>query len=77
MIKAAGSFLIVELMRQGYAPNIACEEALGRLLTDIMVIQNFRSHTLPCERMEKLGQQQFGRDLNMHFHLMTRTNYTQ
>ena len=30
VIKAAGSFLIVELMRQGYAPNIACEEALGR-----------------------------------------------
>ena len=30
VIKAAGSFLIVELMRQGYAPQIACEEALGR-----------------------------------------------
>jgi len=30
VIKVAGSFLIVELMRQGYAPQIACEEALGR-----------------------------------------------
>ena len=30
VIKAAGSFLIVELMRQGYAPQNACEEALGR-----------------------------------------------
>ncbi|MEE3189034.1 MAG: isoaspartyl peptidase/L-asparaginase, partial [Candidatus Neomarinimicrobiota bacterium] len=30
VIKETGSFLIVELMRQGYAPQNACEEALGR-----------------------------------------------
>ena len=32
VIKVAGSFLIVELMRQGYAPQDACKEALGRTI---------------------------------------------
>ena len=30
VLKAAGSFLVVELMRQGYSPQDACEEALRR-----------------------------------------------
>ena len=33
VIKAAGSFLVVELMRQGYSPQDACEAALGRTLS--------------------------------------------
>ena len=30
VIKTTGSFLVVELMRQGYDPTVACEEALNR-----------------------------------------------
>ncbi len=30
VIKSTGSFLVVELMRQGYSPDEACEEALNR-----------------------------------------------
>ncbi len=32
VIKTAGSFLVVELMRQGYDPTAACEEALKRVI---------------------------------------------
>ncbi len=32
VIKSAGSFLVVELMRQGYDPTAACEEALNRVI---------------------------------------------
>tara|TARA_B100000214_G_scaffold375025_2_gene359694 strand:- start:614 stop:1564 length:951 start_codon:yes stop_codon:yes gene_type:complete len=32
VIKSTGSFLVVELMRQGYNPNEACQEALNRVI---------------------------------------------
>ena len=32
VIKTTGSFLVVELIRQGYSPKIACEEALKRVI---------------------------------------------
>ncbi len=32
VLKTVGSFLIVELMRQGRSPQEACEEAIGRIL---------------------------------------------
>ena len=32
VIKTTGSFLVVELMRQGYSPKKACEEALKRVI---------------------------------------------
>ena len=32
VIKSTGSFLVVELMRQGYKPNDACKEALDRVV---------------------------------------------
>ena len=32
VIKTTGSFLVVELMRQGYEPTKACEEALNRVI---------------------------------------------
>ena len=32
VIKTTGSFLVVELMRQGYSPKEACEEALNRVI---------------------------------------------
>ena len=32
VIKTTGSFLVVELMRQGYSPTKACEEALNRII---------------------------------------------
>ena len=33
VIKSSGSFLVVELMRQGYDPLSACTEALNRIIS--------------------------------------------
>ena len=33
VIKTVGSFLIVELMRNGWSPQKACKEAIGRILS--------------------------------------------
>lgn len=35
VIKVVGSFLVVELMRQGRTPQQACEEAIGRIVNKI------------------------------------------
>jgi N4-(beta-N-acetylglucosaminyl)-L-asparaginase len=35
VLKTVGSFLIVELMRQGKTPQQACEEAIGRIVNKI------------------------------------------
>ena len=32
VIKTVGSFLVVEMMRQGYSPEEACKEALNRVI---------------------------------------------
>lgn len=32
VVKTVGSFLVVELMRQGYSPQKACEEAINRIV---------------------------------------------
>jgi N4-(beta-N-acetylglucosaminyl)-L-asparaginase len=32
VVKTVGSFLVVELMRQGKSPQEACEEAIGRIV---------------------------------------------
>ena len=32
VVKTVGSFLVVELMRQGYSPQEACEEAINRIV---------------------------------------------
>ena len=32
IVKTVGSFLIVELMRQGYSPQDACDEAIQRII---------------------------------------------
>jgi len=39
VIKTAGSFLVVELMRQGYEPEAACREALQRILKKNLEVQ--------------------------------------
>ena len=38
VVKTVGSFLIVELMRQGKSPQEACEEAIGRIVKNQIVI---------------------------------------
>ena len=42
IIKTVGSFLVVELMSQGYHPNDACNEALMRIINNHEVKPNFQ-----------------------------------
>lgn len=42
IMKTVGSFLIVELMRQGKSPQEACEEAVSRIVTKNDNIKNFQ-----------------------------------
>ncbi|NNF30801.1 MAG: N(4)-(beta-N-acetylglucosaminyl)-L-asparaginase [Flavobacteriaceae bacterium] len=42
VLKTVGSFLIVELMRQGKSPQEACEEAIGRIVAKNDSIKDFQ-----------------------------------
>ncbi len=47
VMKTVGSFLIVELMRQGMSPQEACEEAVNRIVKKILITPIFRWALLP------------------------------
>jgi L-asparaginase/N4-(beta-N-acetylglucosaminyl)-L-asparaginase len=53
VIKIAGSFLIVELMRQGYSPEAACKEAVGRIAAKQ---KNYRNFQVAFIAMNKNGE---------------------
>ena len=55
VVKTVGSFLIVELMRQGKSPQEACEEAISRIVNKPeRIIKIFKSVILPLIKKEKL-----------------------
>lgn len=53
VLKTVGSFLIVELMRQGIKPQEACEEAIGRI---IKKSPNFKDFQVGYIAMNKEGE---------------------
>jgi len=53
VIKITGSFLIVELMRHGYTPKAACEEAVMRI---VKKQKDFRDFQVGFIAMNKLGE---------------------
>lgn len=53
VLKTVGSFLIVELMRQGKSPQKACEEAIGRI---IKKSPNFKDFQVGYVAMNKAGE---------------------
>ena len=54
VIKTVGSFLIVELMRNGLSPQKACEEAVNRILEKQKENQTFKLLTFLQTKMVKL-----------------------
>ena len=56
VIKIAGSFLIVELMRHGYTPKEACEEAVRRI---VKKQSDYRDFQVGFIAMNKLGETGF------------------
>lgn len=55
MMKTVGSFLIVELMRQGRSPQEACEEAIGRIIKKYPTFQ-FNDFGVGYLAMNKAGE---------------------
>ncbi len=55
IIRICGSFLIVELMRQGRTPQEACEEAVGRLISKNKNIQDIQAGFLAMNKDGEVG----------------------
>ncbi|MBA4302582.1 N4-(beta-N-acetylglucosaminyl)-L-asparaginase [Algoriphagus alkaliphilus] len=55
IIRICGSFLIVELMRQGRTPQEACEEAVKRLVTKSKNIQDIQAGFLAINKYGETG----------------------
>lgn len=53
VMKTLGSFLIVELMRNGYSPQQACEEAVMRIVNKI---SDYKEHQIAFIAIDKSGQ---------------------
>lgn len=55
VIKTAGSFLVVELMRQGMSPQAACEEAIRRIAGKQKGYKDFQVAFLAIGRRGEIG----------------------
>jgi len=53
VLKTLGSFLIVELMRQGYSPQSACEEAIHRIISRY---DNYKDFQIGYLAVDKKGE---------------------
>ena len=55
VIKTTGSFLVVELMRQGYSPTAACKEALNRVINSHNGKPDFQIGYIALRKDGKVG----------------------
>lgn len=62
VIKVCGSFLIVELMRQGHSPQEACEEALRRIRRNNPKRTDFAEAFLAVNKDGETGAAYFGKE---------------
>ena len=55
VMKTLGSFLIVELMRQGYSPQQACEEAVNRIVAKVKLHPHFQIGYIALNKVGETG----------------------
>jgi len=55
VLKTVGSFLIVELMRQGRTPQEACEEAIGRIIKKSPDFKDFQVGYIAVNKKGQVG----------------------
>ena len=55
VMKTVGGFLIVELMRAGYTPQQACEEAIGRIADKVPSYEKFQIGYLAVDITGQIG----------------------
>jgi isoaspartyl peptidase/L-asparaginase-like protein (Ntn-hydrolase superfamily) len=59
VMKTLGSFLIVELMRQGYSPQQACETAVRRIVAKVEVHKHFQIGYIAMNKAGEIGSYAF------------------
>jgi len=55
VVKTVGSFLVVELMRQGYTPQEACEQAINRIVTSHSQKNKFQVAYIAMNKKGEVG----------------------
>lgn len=55
VMKTLGSFLIVELMRQGYSPQQACEQAVNRIVAKVKLHPHFQIGYIALNKAGETG----------------------
>jgi len=55
VMKTLGSFLIVELMRQGFSPQQACEQAVNRIVAKVKLHPNFQIGYIALNKAGETG----------------------
>jgi N4-(beta-N-acetylglucosaminyl)-L-asparaginase len=55
IMKTVGSFLVVELMRQGKSPQEACEEAINRIVAKHKSVQDFQVAYIAINKKGETG----------------------
>ncbi len=55
IMKSVGSFLIVELMRQGKSPQLACEEAINRIIKANPNYKEFQAAFIAVNKKGEIG----------------------
>ncbi len=55
VIRAVGSFLVVELMRQGRSPQQACEEAVGRVINKYKDFKDIQVGFIAINKQGQIG----------------------
>jgi N4-(beta-N-acetylglucosaminyl)-L-asparaginase len=55
IMKSVGSFLIVELMRQGQSPQAACEEAINRIIKSNPNYKEFQAAFIAVNKKGEIG----------------------
>jgi len=76
VVKTVGSFLIVELMRQGKHPQAACEEAISRIINKHKGVPNFQVAYLALHKNGTVGSSAIHPGFSyMHYQNGTNTNH--
>ena len=68
VVKTVGSFLIVELIRQGKSPQEACEEAISRIIKKQKGIPNFQVAFIAMDKAGNVGAKSIHKGFSfMHY----------
>ena len=74
VMKTLGSFLVVELMRNGMSPMEACKEAVLRIVKKIPDYEKSQIGYIAINKAGEVGAYCLHPDLITHFTVMARTN---